>query len=228
MIDDIEASGGRVWTHFGGHPYSWLRRNLVEDSVLMVDLSGTGFTEFSDLRQLKGLMNLNLDGTEIEDLSPLADLTRLQNLFLSNTRVSDLTAISALPGLRSLDVSGTLVRDIAALSGKQLEELSLARTDIRDLSPLAGMELSKLILSGMQQVNMTSLPASLRVKRLNISDTGIKDVTPLLGLYYLDEVDLTNTPVVPSEIDRLKEKWPSCQIITSASREQASTDGVRE
>ena len=26
VIDDIEASGGRVWTHFGGHPYSWLHR----------------------------------------------------------------------------------------------------------------------------------------------------------------------------------------------------------
>ena len=93
----MRLRGPRVWTHFGGHPYSWIRRNLVEDSVLMVDLSGTAFTEFSDLRQLKGLMDLNLDGTGIEDLSPLADLTRLQNLSLSNTRVSDLTAISALP-----------------------------------------------------------------------------------------------------------------------------------
>ena len=172
-------------------------------------------------------MNLNLDGTEIEDLSLLADLTRLQNLFLSNTRVSDLTAISALPGLRSLDVSGTLVRDIAALAvairGAQPGKDGYSRP-----VSACGNGAIETNSVGMQQVNMTSLPASLRVKRLNISDTGIKDVTPLLGLYYLDEVDLTNTPVVPSEIDRLKEKWPSCQIITSASREQASTDGVRE
>ena len=77
-----------------------------------------------------------------------------------------------------------------------------------------------LDLSGMRRVDLTTLPMFRTIHRLNLSRTSICDVSPLIGIEDLGEVDLTDTPIPIAEVDRLKRHKPSCRIIMSVPREE--------
>lgn len=129
-IAKIESLGGYVLTQFGGSGDNWIRRNLVENSVFVVNLSDTQFSDVSHLKELKGLIALDVSGTEVTDLTPIVNLERLNWLSVANTPVSDLTPISKLR-LHFLDIAGTEVTDIAMLKDMRfLEEVDLSNSKI--------------------------------------------------------------------------------------------------
>ena len=158
-----------------------------------------------------------------------ADLHELTSLRARGAGITDVTGLEAAVNLRELDLRDNDIAHVAPLSGLvSLEWLSLRENPrLADLSPLAGLEnleylninyspsiLSIQPLSGLQRLEVllmrevrilhssdeaAVLPQLGNLQRLNVRDTGLTSVEPLLpGLndgVYDDQLDLQENPI---------------------------------
>jgi hypothetical protein len=217
-----------------------LMPNLVE-----LDLSGNRLIDISGLAGLKHLEKLNLRGNDVREISPLAGLAALEylnlydnrnirnispleglvnlkTLILANVPVSEQAELlSALSHLRKLNLRNAGIDDASFLADlKDLEYLNLyGNTDIRSLAHLAELnQLETLILAHVRVGELVFLENMLRLRYLNLRDSGVTDldglahltrleylnlhsntdittIHPLAGLARLETLILTNVPV---------------------------------
>ena len=122
---------------------------------------GEGIRDLSFLEGLTGLKELDLWDNDIEDLSPLATLTGLRELWLPCNLISDLSPLAGLDKLVQLNVYGNR---------------------ITSLEPLRGMTgLNQLNLRGnpLEPGTLACLRKCKRLGMLNLSDTGLGDISDL-------------------------------------------------
>lgn len=92
--------------------------------VVEIDCRRTQIQDLSPLESSTTLESLNCGGTGVIDLGPLCRLTALAKLCCSFTQVSDLGPLSRLPSLRKLDCAYTQVSDLGpAVQHRTLEDL---------------------------------------------------------------------------------------------------------
>lgn len=156
-------------------------------------------TLISDLTPLAGLTNLSLlsigetwDSSSLSDISPLAGLTNLTYLNLEGNQISDLTPLVGLKNLSHLNLGGNQISDLTPLAGlSNLTFLNLNEagnlSNITALSELTKLEY--LNLGGNQISNIDIIANFQNLSVLSIADTDISDLTPLLGLSKLIELD---------------------------------------
>ncbi len=146
----------------------------------------------------------------ISDLSPIGRLSTLEALDLRNNHVEELAPIRELEALRSLDLRGNrLTEDAVEVLGslRRLEHLNLRDNDLREISSLSSLEQLEYLnihsnsriesivplagLSGLRGFIAQGVPLGAEVgvlrefvnlERLNVRDTGIRELTVLAEL----------------------------------------------
>ncbi|MCA9034272.1 MAG: hypothetical protein KDA91_04025 [Planctomycetaceae bacterium] len=141
-----------------------------------------GMTDVSDISPLEGmpLKELVLENTPVADISVLKGM-QLEVVKLQNTKITDLTVLHGMP-IRQLNLLGLEVNDLSPFHDMPLETLWAPRTKIADLSPLAGMKLQSLDIQATDVRSLEPLAAMTTLRRLNIADTPVTDLTPLKDL----------------------------------------------
>jgi uncharacterized protein YjbI with pentapeptide repeats len=170
------------------------------------------FTDLISIGRFSALRSLNIRGREVTDLGPLASLTALQSLDLGYNQVTDLTPLAALANLQSLNLQGTQIRNLSPLAGlPALNRLVIADTQVTDLSSLCGLSDDQaffLFRTASIQGRLPNLEGNFTradgstatnnlqsLTELDISDTSISDLSPLLTLPSLAILDISRTKV---------------------------------
>ena len=149
-----------------------------------------GMLPLEDISVLKGmpLRQLWLEGTQVSDIQPLAGMS-LTELYLQSTKVTDLSVLADMP-IKKLNLMSTPVTDLSPLKNMPLNTLWMPETAVSDLSVLQGKKLESLDIRGSKVTDLSQISGLTTLKRLNIVDCEISDLTPLKGLS-LDRMLLT-------------------------------------
>ena len=187
---------------------------------LLLNLSRTKVSNFSNLSHLKDVLILNLSKTSFADISQLP--RRVEHLNLSDSKVADISSLGGISS--SLDLSRTAVTDIAALgsSCQNINRLKLSGIAVSNWSALTKFDrletldcsatsfsvanqllnckktLRDLDLSHTPVDHLPSLVSFEELTNLKLAGTPIKNLEPISRFlpYGLDELDLTGCPVV--------------------------------
>lgn len=172
-------------------------------SLLLLDVKNCGLTD-EDLPALNqsGLRKVCLnDNPDFTDTSKLSGLENLQELEIANTGVKSLESV-AVPTLQKIDFSGTPLTDVAVLENcPDLTAVTGSYSQVTDIAPLARMtQLESLKFAGCDLSGLSPELRfeSLRLRTLNLENTGITTLAPFSDLTqlmaaYLGYNDLNNT-----------------------------------
>jgi internalin A len=164
-----------------------LRKN--RDSAHPEEPGNVGrISDVSEIARLTGLEILDLRNNHIEIVEPLAGLEALRSLDLRGNRLTEnaVDALASLRRLENLNLRENDLRDISALERlTQLRYLNLHSNSrvvsILPLAPLSG--LTTLILRGVPIEDDAGILRELvNLERLNVRDTGLRDLTILADL----------------------------------------------
>lgn len=173
-------------------------------SGMPIENIGLAETNVTDLSPLKGAPLRHIDGTrsQIADISALAGMNHLSHVYLEGALVSDLSPLQSAP-LKVVWLNGCPVTDLSPLENQQLDELNLCdtplkdlttvktmklgtlwmrNTEVRDLQPIANHGLVSLDVQGSAVESLNALKEMVSLKRLNIADTSVVDLSPLATL----------------------------------------------
>ena len=172
-----------------------------------------GMTEVSDLQPLIGmpLKRLILENTPVEDISPLKGM-QLEVLHLQNTKVTDVSVLNGMP-IRELNLLSVPVRDLNDISQLPLETLWIPRTGVSDISQLKGKPMVSLDIQATEVSTIEALAGMTTLRRLNIANTPVTDVSPLKGLK-LERITLT-PETIKTGMEVLREMPSLKQILTT-------------
>lgn len=166
----------------------------VAPKLVTVSVRSHAVRELLPLAKLPELTTLTLTGMGVEDVSPLAAAPKLRFLALPPT-VRDVAPLAKLSSLRGLTLSYD-AKGVASL--RQLEELSLLRSadkDLNALAPLVG--LTRLsVQRAVFLADVSGLSGLGKLRELELIDCPtLVDLKPLAKLSALELVDLTGTGV---------------------------------
>jgi Leucine-rich repeat (LRR) protein len=186
-----------------------------------LDVGHNPITDFSPIRELKGLKRLYVNGSPAFPVSEIAHLPNLEHLSLSEARRDNLTALSPFTQLRSLELRNVQVVNIAPLGTlNQLHFLDLAANPgITDYAPLRNLPLLEnlrvsenpafdlnelnhlnsvtvLWLENSGRTDISILGTFPRLTALFLDGNPITDLTPLLNLPELRTLGLNYVPSV--------------------------------
>lgn len=170
--------------------------------------SNTGLIDLKGLSNVPKLTELDLSDSEsIEDLSPLKNMGLLKKLNLYNTSVADLSPLTTLR-LKELNVGLTFVQDNSLEAIKNMDDLEtlvlkenhglMDLIDFSNLTNLRDLDVSHCPSVSTDAVeSLSTLPT---IENLNIANTGIKGLLPLIQnrenkVNTLLTVDISNTEV---------------------------------
>lgn len=163
------------------------------------------------------------ENTQIKNISALKHFSNLTRLDLTFNAISDLTPLAGLTKLSSLHLGGNALNDIKALAGlNNLWELQIwGNRDIKDITPLSGLiHLSVLRIGGTQVSNIGIVSSMKELTMLDITDSQVKDLSPLVGLP-LQSLRLKGSLV--TDFDPIKDMSPQ---LDDKDFELLSADGV--
>ena len=133
----------------------------------------------------------------------------LRNLCLRKQRVDDLGIVSHLRALEDLDFHWAdigAVSDLSPLASlTRLYRLDVGGAPVTDLSPLRALPLKKLTLTRTTVVDLTPLTGHATLECLEVAQTSVADATPLLTCRRLCSVNLWDTHVPKTQVEKLKQ-----------------------
>jgi hypothetical protein len=218
-----------------------LRRRLRANEAAKFERVGTDIVEahlfqsgVKDISALKGLplRFLDLGMCDVTDISAIEGMP-LSTLILENTKVSDISVVKGMQ-LEVLQLQETPVTDVSALAGMPIRELNLKNiavdkldviatlplmtlwipgTKVSDISQLAGKPMVSLDIEGTAVSSLDALATMTTLKRLNIVNTPITDLTPLKDLR-LERIALT-PQTITTGIEVLRSMPSLTQILTT-------------
>jgi len=229
-----------------------LRRQLRANEAAKFERVGTDIVEahlfqsgVKDIAALKGLSLrfLDLGMCDVSDISAIAGMP-LTTLILENTKVSDISVVQGMQ-LEVLQLQETGVTDLSMLAGMPLRELNLKNvaidnldtiatlplqtlwmpgTKITDVAALAGKSMVSLDIEGTAVSTLDPLATMSSLKRLNIVNTQITDLTPLKDLQ-LERIAFTPQSIITG-IDVLRNMPRLSQILTTmeGNPQQSATE----
>tara|TARA_R100000789_G_scaffold50998_1_gene50829 strand:- start:1053 stop:2600 length:1548 start_codon:yes stop_codon:yes gene_type:complete len=193
----------------------------LEDMEVLqkLDASGTRISSLAPLRGKQHLETVDVAKTNISSIRPLEESRQIRMLDLSHTRVRDLSPLRNMAALELLFLRNTPVRDLSPLAGLGIRNLSLSGTRVTDLTPLLSLENLKTLRAGalpsldvdslerMQQIAFLWINDNDDVEdlgflkghslmELDVSGTGVDDLSQLSHMENLYALLLDNTPVV--------------------------------
>ncbi|MGI6711527.1 MAG: leucine-rich repeat domain-containing protein [Bacillota bacterium] len=156
--------------------------------------------------KLKKLTSLRVNGLDITSIKGISALENLQELELNNNRISDISELENLKNLRQISLNNNNITDISPLSKlNHLWHISLAGNPLQDISPLAKIERPlneeqfqfniDLDLSRTGITDLSGLAGLKNLGTLNISDNPLKDISVMGVFTNLETLYMENTPV---------------------------------
>jgi len=205
---------------------------IAAQEIYSLDIVGTDITDISGLSHLTNLRTLTLNN-DITDISVFNALTYLDNISL-RTMPDDITPLFALSNLTRLRIEGPTFTDLSFLNviGYNLTGFDLLETLVTDLTPMTNMynlswlqmqgnegvtDISSLAgLTNLQQISfaysplltdMTAISELDNLSDLDISDTGVTDLSSLLTLYSLQDLAIYNLVISDqTQLDLLRDR----------------------
>ncbi len=122
-----------------GKPIDRIEKEDVS-AVVMLDLSGKGVSDLSDLQYLPYLVELHLDDNDITNIDPISYLSNLETLTMSGCNIEDISVLANLSDLQTLDIRGNRIKDISVLLGMQnLKEVKLLCNSISQIEQVVSL-----------------------------------------------------------------------------------------
>lgn len=166
-------------------------------SLRSLKLSRNAIADVRPLTGLSRLSALDLSVNQLAEVSGLARLTALERLVLDRNQIRDIRPLGALTALKELSVAEAGVRDTwSHIDRAPFEQLSkLQKLDLHgnsftrlptfdDFMP----ELVELDVSGNDGYVVRSIASLSRLRKLNIANTLVDDLSPLARLTSLAEL----------------------------------------
>jgi hypothetical protein len=179
--------------------------NIKDLAVLeSLTLSKNYILNYSLLSNLRSLVRLDLSETNFEDLSSLSTLTKLVQLDITSCKVSDLTPVSSLPTLKKIAADNTgLSQEAATLFVRNHPEVLLIH-HVKDLqSWWEGLSMAwkaALIKINpaleLERPRIEILTQTLNLPTLNLDDSGIESLMPVVRFVSLSSISFSNNPLV--------------------------------
>lgn len=174
-------------------------------SLELLWISDNPIEELDALQGMDKLESLDVAFSGVEDLTPVISDT-LESLYCNHTEVTDYAFLAQCAGLKDVRVSDFTMKDAEYLAGLPgMENLSFFDSKVSSLLPFKEMEnlkglelagnkslttlegieyLTELSYLGLSGTNVTELPQTLSLERLNVLEltaTGVTYFTPLLN-----------------------------------------------
>ncbi|MCF8465590.1 MAG: hypothetical protein K9G41_12155 [Flavobacteriales bacterium] len=217
-------------------------------SLISIDCQSCPIANLDPLRNLGNLKELNISHTKTNSLEPLKSLTNLKSLKFTCAPVNDISDIATLKNLESLAFGCTTstITNIDMLANlTKLKELSLSSNPIKDLTPLRNLvnleslnisstnvsdlepisNLKKIKYLWIDETNVRSLKHLTNMKelvRLGFDKTQVTDITPILDLPKLSDIDCVDCKLTTGELDKLRRHYPNASISHYETKQQNS------
>lgn len=191
-------------------------------SLELIDLSGSGIMDVEAFRKMTALRRISLERTPLMNIEAMSSLKALQFVYLDSTRVADLNPLNGLPELRTVYCDHTLVGSDEAQEFMQANpDVKVIYESVelgewwKSISPewksVFGKEvtisdppereqlheityLKKLNISGKWALrSVEPLRKLITLEQLDVSGTGITDVSALSDLINLRQLDVSST-----------------------------------
>ena len=183
--------------------------------ISVVDLTGTRVASIEALAGLP-ITKLALTETQVTDLTPVVEMP-LELLYAVATPIADLSPLAG-KRINELNLMESSVSDLGPLADCQLGTLWLRECPIADLAPLTGTGLVSLDVQGTLVADLRPLAPMSTLRRLNIADTPVTDLTPLAELR-LERLILTPSRI-RNGLEELRQMGSLAAIDTSFDGEQ--------
>lgn len=138
-----------------------------------IDLSRNNISDISPIISLNNLTNLNLNDNPVSNLSELSNKTNLTDLYLSNTGISNVSFLSNLVNLKTLDISSNNISNLQGLS-------------------LLNSLITLNVSSNRSLATLGEISTHDSIEDLNISSTGITDISSIINLGNLKRLNIGN------------------------------------
>ena len=182
-----------------------------------LDLSDSDVSDISVIKTMRRLKMINLSGSKVTDISAFADpnALRVRGRFigLSNTNVTDLsplaTALSS--GTDTLDLSRNGSIDFTQLQDVPwLIELNLSKTNLQSFKQIDEVGYSVLHASHCELSDLKGIYPNVAI--LDISHSGVTDLSPLYVCKNLAELCIEGLDVSDQQLAELKKQLPDCNV----------------
>lgn len=164
-------------------------------SQVIVRRKNKDTVEIGDERFSVKLTNLDLDGRDLndDDTASIEDMSNLEYLSINDNRIGNVEFIGSL---------------------KKLIYISAKNNFISDISGFVNLgELRELYLAGNKDLVDISVLEHLRgIRKLDLSDTGVTEVHPLIYLDHLKYLNLKGLKLSQKQIKMLYSEMPTCNI----------------
>lgn len=175
--------------------------NIKDLAVLEVLLLSKNYIlNYSLLSKLNSLVTLDLSDTNFEDLSPLSSMSKLVHLDISACNISDLSPVASLKSLAKIAADETkLSQEDATLFVRNHPDILLIH-HVKDLqSWWEGLSLAwKNVLIKInpelkiEKPRIEILTQTLNLSELNLDDSGIETLMPLVRFVALTSISVSN------------------------------------
>lgn len=152
-----------------------------------------GITTLKDLKKFKNLKEISIDYQNVTDVSPLAEIAGLQSIDLRHNPIEDVSPLANLPDLTHLILFGTNVSDLTALHKcSRLTVLDVGGTLVTSTSAIHGLDaLEKFVIRKAPLQTLEGIETHLLLTDIYLSETPLRDLSPLLDLPNLQIVEIS-------------------------------------
>ena len=171
------------------------------ENLEYMDVSNNQIETLDPIRDLRNLEILDASSNQLRDIQALHGFRQLRKLNISrnNLYTMDVSSIAAMIDLESLNLEKAKVDSLEYLERcKKLQEVSINTENGPFSYAILGTlkQLKKLNMRGMRLFNIEDLTYLSSVEVLDLSTNLMSDLSPLLSMESLTELNLSNCPYI--------------------------------
>jgi len=178
----------------------------IKDLTVLENLSlkKNYILNYSLLSKLSSLINLDLSETNFEDLSPVSSMTNLVYLDITACNVSDLSPITSLSSLKKIAADETKIsQEDATLFVRNHPEILLIHhvKDLQSWWESLSLAWKNVLVKinpelELEKPKIESLMQTLNLPVLNLDDSGIESLMPIVRFVALTSISISNNQKV--------------------------------
>jgi hypothetical protein len=178
----------------------------IKDLTVLENLSlrKNYILNYSLLSKLNSMISLDLSETNFEDLSPVSSMTNLVHLDITACNVSDLSPITSLTSLKKIAADETKIsQEDAILFVRNHPEILLIHhvKDLQSWWESLSMAWKNVLVKinpelEIEKPRIESLTQTLNLPVLNLDDSGIESLVPLVRFVALTSISISNNQKV--------------------------------